>query len=83
MLHDFLEVYGYSKGLMYTIGTFEILGATGLFVGFWKNKVTKLASTGLAIIMVGAVYTFTRSSRLWCCNGSVYSVSVNINYCTI
>ncbi|WP_088041802.1 DoxX family protein [Bacillus sp. EAC] len=63
MLHDFIEVYGYSKGLMYTIGTFEVLGAIGLFVGFWKNKVTKLASTGLAIIMVGAVYTHLHAGQ--------------------
>ncbi|MET3195983.1 DoxX family protein [Bacillus sp. OAE603] len=57
MLHDFKEVYGYSKGFMYLIGGFEILGAIGLIVGFWKSKIATLASAGLAIIMAGAVYT--------------------------
>lgn len=57
MLHDFKEVYGYSKGFMYTIGAFEILGAIGLLVGFWRSKIAVLASAGLAIIMAGAVYT--------------------------
>lgn len=57
MLHDFTEVYGLSKGFMYIIGTFEVLGAIGLLVGFWKPKIVVLASAGLVIIMVGAVFT--------------------------
>lgn len=57
MLHDFKEIYGYSKSFMYFIGAFEILAAIGLIVGFWKAKLTTLASAGLVIIMAGAVFT--------------------------
>ena len=63
MLHDFKEVYGYSKGMMYTIGSFEVLGAIGLLVGYWKSNIAKLASTGLAIIMVGAVFTHLNAGQ--------------------
>ncbi len=57
MLHDFKEIYGYSKGFMYLIGAFEILGAIGLIVGFWRSKIATFSSAGLAIIMIGAVFT--------------------------
>ncbi|WP_056474882.1 DoxX family protein [Bacillus sp. FJAT-25509] len=63
MLHDFIEVYGYSKGMMYTIGSFEVLGAIGLLVGYWKLILGKLASVGLAIIMVGAVFTHLHAGQ--------------------
>lgn len=63
MLHDFKEVYGYSKGFMYTIGALEILGAIGLLIGFWKSKLAVLASTGLAIIMAGGIYTHLNAGQ--------------------
>ncbi|WP_088072370.1 DoxX family protein [Gottfriedia luciferensis] len=63
MLHDFKEVYGYSKGMMYLIGVFEVIGAIGLFVGYWKKNIGKLASSGLAIIMAGAVFTHLHSGQ--------------------
>ncbi|NBI28114.1 DoxX family protein [Chengkuizengella marina] len=51
------EGLGYTVGFMYFIGLCEILGGIGLFVGFWKSKITLIASSGLAILMIGAVYT--------------------------
>lgn len=63
MTHDFVEIYGYSKGFMYTIGVFELLGAIGLLIGFWKSKIAILSSTGLVILMAGAVFTHLHAGQ--------------------
>ncbi|HEY3738400.1 MAG TPA: DoxX family protein [Bryobacteraceae bacterium] len=45
--------YGYSSAFAIVVGIAEICGAIGL----WIPKVARYAAIGLAIIMVGAIYT--------------------------
>lgn len=52
---------GQSLGFMYLIGALELLGALGLVAGYWTPLLALLATIGLAIIMVGAVFTHLRA----------------------
>ncbi|MGW5891851.1 DoxX family protein [Priestia megaterium] len=63
VVQEFTEVYNYSLGFMYTIGILEILGALGLFIGYWKPKLALFSSTGLALIMIGAIFTLLNAGQ--------------------
>ena len=43
------------------IGSLEVLGGLGLIIGIWVPWLAALASTGLALIMVGAVLSLLRT----------------------
>lgn len=60
MVQEFTKVYGYSVTFMYIVGILEVLGALGLFIGYWKSKIAVLASGGLVLIMVGAIFTLLK-----------------------
>ena len=51
--------WGYSDTFAIFIGIAELCGALGL----WIPKVARLAAGGLAIIMVGAIYTHLHSGE--------------------
>lgn len=56
-----LEVFagfGYTIAFMYFIGVCEILGALGIAFGTYVHtKLPRLATVGLSIIMIGAMYS--------------------------
>ncbi|WP_341285618.1 DoxX family protein [Priestia megaterium] len=63
-VQEFTEVYNYSLGFLYTIGILEVLGALGLFIGYWKPKLALLfSSAGLALIMLGAIFTLLNAGQ--------------------
>ncbi len=55
--------FGYPLGFMYFVGFCEVLGAIGLFVGFWKSRITLLASGGLVLLMAGAVFSHINAGQ--------------------
>jgi len=62
-VQEFTEVYNYSLGFLYTIGILEVLGALGLFIGYWKPKLALFSSAGLALIMLGAIFTLLNAGQ--------------------
>ncbi|MEN3778384.1 DoxX family protein [Priestia megaterium] len=63
VVQEFTKVYNFSLGFMYTIGILEVLGALGLFIGYWKPKLAIAASGGLGLIMIGAVFTLFNAGQ--------------------
>jgi len=57
------EGFGYPLGFMYFVGFCEVLGAIGLLVGFWKSRIALLASGGLVLLMVGAVFAHFKAGQ--------------------
>lgn len=57
------EGFGYPLGFMYFVGSCEVLGAIGLLVGFWKSRIALLASGGLVLLMVGAVFAHFKAGQ--------------------
>lgn len=52
--------FGYPQRFRTAIGSLEVLGGIGLLVGIWLTWLTALASTGLTLVMLGAVLTHLR-----------------------
>ncbi|PGZ71947.1 hypothetical protein COE55_22360 [Priestia megaterium] len=63
VVQEFTKVYNFSLGFMYTIGILEVLGALGLFIGYWKLKLAVAASGGLGLIMIGAIFTLFNAGQ--------------------
>jgi len=63
VVHEFTKVYNYSLGFMYVIGGLEILGALGLLFGYWNSKFSIFSSVGLALIMIGAIFTLLNAGQ--------------------
>ncbi|MCI2256471.1 DoxX family protein [Domibacillus sp. PGB-M46] len=59
----FTEAFSYSVEFMYIVGVFEILGAIGLLIGFWKSQFTLLASGGSVLLMAGAVFSHLNAGQ--------------------
>lgn len=57
------EGFGYPLGFMYFVGFCEVLGAIGLLIGFWKSGIALLASGGLVLLMVGAVFAHFKAGQ--------------------
>ena len=57
------EGFGYPLGFMYFVGFCEVLGAIGLLIGFWKSRIALLASGGLVLLMVGAVFAHFKAGQ--------------------
>ena len=52
--------FGYPQWFRVVTGSLEVLGGLGLLIGIWLPWLTALASTGLALVMLGAVSTHVR-----------------------
>lgn len=53
--------FGYPHWFRVVIGSLEVLGGLGLLIGIWLPWLAALASTGLALVMLGAVFTQVRT----------------------
>ena len=54
MREEFAE-YGFSENAMYAVGAAKVSLATAMLLGLVKPKLTRPASAGLALFMVGAI----------------------------
>lgn len=52
--------FGYPQWFRLVTGSLEALGGTGLLIGIWIPVLAALASAGLALVMLGAVFTHVR-----------------------
>ncbi|KQO12426.1 DoxX family protein [Paenibacillus sp. Leaf72] len=59
----FNDIYGYGTAFMYVVGIVEILGAVGLLIGYWRNKLIPIFSGVLAVVMAGAVFTHLKAGQ--------------------
>ncbi|MDR6225595.1 DoxX family protein [Desmospora profundinema] len=59
----FTEIYGYPVVFMYVVGVIEVLAAIGLFIGYWKPKVSLYSAGLLALTMAGAVLTHFQAGQ--------------------
>jgi uncharacterized membrane protein YphA (DoxX/SURF4 family) len=55
------RAFGYPQWFRVVIGSLEVLGGLGLIIGIWVPWLAALASTGLALIMLGAVSSLLRT----------------------
>lgn len=55
------RAFGYPQWFRVVIGSLEVLGGLGLIIGIWVPWLAALSSTGLALIMVGAVSSLLRT----------------------
>jgi putative oxidoreductase len=52
--------FGYPQWFRVMTGSLEALGGAGLLIGIWIPVLAALASAGLALVMLGAVFTHVR-----------------------
>jgi putative oxidoreductase len=57
--------FGYPQWFRVVTGSLEVLGGLGLLVGIWLPWLAALASAGLALVMLGAVFTQVRTKESW------------------
>jgi putative oxidoreductase len=62
-VQSFNEIYNYGTGLMYVVGSVEVISAVGLFIGFWKKNLVPVFSGALIIVMAGAVFTHLKAGQ--------------------
>ena len=53
--------FGYPQWFRIVTGSLEVLGGIGLLIGIWLPWLAALASTGLTLVMLGAVFTEIRT----------------------
>ena len=53
--------FGYPQWFRVVTGSLEILGGLGLLTGIWLPWLAALASAGLTLVMLGAVFTEIRT----------------------
>ena len=53
--------FGYPQWFRIVTGSLELLGGIGLLIGIWLPWLAALASTGLTLVMLGAVFTEIRT----------------------
>ena len=53
--------FGYPQWFRVITGSLEVLGGLGLLVGIWLPWLAELASAGLILVMLGAVFTQLRT----------------------
>ena len=56
--------FGYPQWFRVVTGSLEVLGGLGLLIGIWLPWLAALASTGLTLVMLGAVLTQVRIKEL-------------------
>ena len=57
--------FGYPQWFRIVTGSLEVLGGLGLLIGIWLPWLAALASTGLTLVMLGAVFTQVRTRESW------------------
>jgi putative oxidoreductase len=57
--------FGYPQWFRVVTGSLEALGGLGLLIGIWVLWLTALASTGLTLVMLGAVFSQVRTRQPW------------------
>jgi putative oxidoreductase len=57
--------FGYPQWFRVVTGSLEVLGGLGLLIGIWLPWLAALAGTGLALVMLGAVFTQVRTRESW------------------
>ena len=57
--------FGYPQWFRVVTGSLEVLGGVGLLIGLWLPWLAALASTGLALVMLGAVFSQVRTRQSW------------------
>ena len=57
--------FGYPQWFRLVTGTLEVLGGLGLLIGIWLPWLAALASAGLTLVMLGAVFTQVRTRESW------------------
>ena len=55
--------FGYPQWFRVVTGSLEVLGGLGLLIGIWLPWLAALASAGLALVMLGAVFTQVRTEN--------------------
>ena len=53
--------FGYPQWFRIVTGSLEVLGGIGLLIGIWLPWLAALASAGLTLVMLGAVFTQVRT----------------------
>jgi putative oxidoreductase len=53
--------FGYPQWFRVVTGSLEVLGGLGLLIGIWLPWLAALASAGLILVMLGAVFTEVRT----------------------
>ena len=53
--------FGYPQWFRVVTGSLEVLGGIGLLIGIWLPWLAALASAGLTLVMLGAVFTQVRT----------------------
>jgi putative oxidoreductase len=61
MFVDNFRRFGYPQWFRVVTGSLEVLGGLGLLIGIWIPWLAALASSGLALVMLGAVLTQVRT----------------------
>ena len=57
--------FGYPQWFRVVTGCLEVLGGLGLLIGIWLPWLSALASAGLILVMLGAVFTQVRTKESW------------------
>ena len=80
-LREEFEVYGLPVWFMYLVGTLKVAAALGLLFGFWMPMLIPIASSGLMILMIGAilmhikvrdkVVTYLPALLMFCCSSAI------------
>jgi putative oxidoreductase len=52
--------FGYPQWFRVVTGSLEALGGAGILIGIWMPLLAELASAGLTLVMLGAVFTHVR-----------------------
>jgi len=53
--------FGYPQWFRVVTGSLEVIGGIGLLIGIWLPWLAALASAGLTLVMLGAVFTEVRT----------------------
>jgi putative oxidoreductase len=61
MFVENFQHFGYPQWFRVVTGSLEVLGGLGLLIGIWLPWLAALASTGLILVMLGAVFTEVRT----------------------
>ena len=65
MFVEAFQGFGYPQWFRVVIGSLEVLGGLGLLIGIRVPWLAALASIGLALVMLGAVFSQVRTRQSW------------------
>ena len=65
MFVENFQRFGYPQWFRVVTGALEVLGGLGLLIGIWFPLLAALASAGLTLVMLGAVFTQVRTRESW------------------